>query len=39
MEIRLDDLRGSAQYRLDAAGNALRRLWHEQAGAPALADV
>ena len=35
----LDDLRGSAQYRLDAAGNALRRLWHEQAGAPALADV
>jgi xanthine dehydrogenase small subunit len=35
----LDDLRGSAEYRLEAAGNLLRRLWHEQAGAPELAHV
>ena len=35
----LDDLRGSAEYRLAAAGNLLRRLWHEQAGAPELANV
>jgi xanthine dehydrogenase small subunit len=30
----LDDLRGSAQYRLTVAANLLRRLWAEQAGAP-----
>jgi xanthine dehydrogenase small subunit len=35
----LDDLRGSAEYRLEAAGNVLRRLWHEQAGAVSLAHV
>ncbi|AJP71109.1 xanthine dehydrogenase small subunit [Sphingomonas hengshuiensis] len=35
----LDDLRGSAEYRLAAAGNLLRRLWHEQADIPALAHV
>lgn len=35
----LDDLRGSSDYRLAAAGNLLRRLWHEQADAPALAHV
>lgn len=35
----LDDLRGSSEYRLAAAGNLLRRLWHEQAGAPDLAHV
>jgi xanthine dehydrogenase small subunit len=35
----LTDLRGSAEYRLEAAGNLLRRLGHEQAGAAALADV
>ena len=30
----LDDLRGSAQYRLTVAANLLRRLWAEQAGVP-----
>jgi xanthine dehydrogenase small subunit len=30
----LDDLRGSAAYRLTVAGNLLRRLWAEQAGEP-----
>ncbi|WBY07825.1 xanthine dehydrogenase small subunit [Sphingomonas sp. 7/4-4] len=35
----LDDLRGSSEYRLAAAGNLLRRLWHEQADAPDLAHV
>jgi xanthine dehydrogenase small subunit len=28
----LSDLRGSASYRLHAAGNLLRRLWHEHQG-------
>jgi xanthine dehydrogenase small subunit len=35
----LTDLRGSSDYRLKAAGNLLRRLWHEQAGVPELAHV
>jgi xanthine dehydrogenase small subunit len=35
----LDDVRGSSEYRLAAAGNLLRRLWHEQADAPDLAHV
>ncbi|WP_404338591.1 xanthine dehydrogenase small subunit [Sphingomonas sp. MMS12-HWE2-04] len=35
----LDDLRGSSEYRLAAAGNLLRRLWHEQAGVADLAHV
>ncbi|MDB5674409.1 MAG: hypothetical protein JWM65_1391, partial [Sphingomonas bacterium] len=30
----LDDLRGSAAYRLTVAANLLRRLWAEQSGAP-----
>ena len=30
----LSDLRGSAAYRLDAAANLLRRLWHRTAGTP-----
>ena len=30
----LDDLRGSAQYRLTVAANLLRRLWAGQSGAP-----
>jgi len=30
----LDDLRGSAAYRLEAAANLLRRLWHRAAGTP-----
>jgi xanthine dehydrogenase small subunit len=30
----LDDLRGSAQYRLTVAANLLRRLWAERSGAP-----
>jgi xanthine dehydrogenase small subunit len=29
----LDDLRGSAAYRLEAAANLLRRIWHEGEGA------
>ncbi len=28
----LDDVRGSADYRLTVAGNVLKRLWHEDAG-------
>ena len=36
----LDDLRGSAEYRLEAAANVLRRLWYERQGdIPSLADV
>jgi xanthine dehydrogenase small subunit len=30
----LDDLRGSAAYRLTVTANLLRRLWAEQSGAP-----
>jgi len=30
----LDDLRGSASYRITVAANLLRRLWAEQSGAP-----
>jgi xanthine dehydrogenase small subunit len=34
----LDDLRGSARYRTDAAGNLLRRMWLEADEAVSVLD-